>query len=412
MFARIARRSRRSSLGTAMAVVVLVLAAPGGAGGRADEGPVLAGEGDCRRDGVAVRPHTAAGARPHPGGVPGARHPRGGPRAAGEAYGGAFFDPGSEKLIVGVTNPPCSMPCEQRAPSRGWSPPPTPSSSRICTCSTRAPTPSRRRSPAGESTTPRTASSSTWRAVPRRASRRSWPGWITPRCDTTSPRCRRPPSSSAGWRSSAVTSRCSLGFSARNSSGAVYVLTAGHCTNLGGTWYSNSSHTIPIGPVANSSFPGNDYGRISRTNTTWVPTSKIQGGSSVLGKTVAPVGTSVCRSGSTTGFRCGTVTALNQTVSYAQGCVFQADAHDRVRRGGRFGRTVREQHPPGPGRHVGRQRQLLERRDDVLPAGQRDPDGLRADARDRLIAGDRTPVGPSRAGPTQCCVLRSIRPQR
>jgi streptogrisin C len=47
-------------------------------------------------------------------------------------------------------------------------------------------------------------------------------------------------------------SRCSLGFSARDSAGVVYVLTAGHCTNLGGTW-SGSAGTI--GTVAGSSFP-------------------------------------------------------------------------------------------------------------------------------------------------------------
>ena len=101
----------------------------------------------------------------------------------------------------------------------------------------------------------------------------------------------------------------------------MYIRTAGHCTNLGGTW-SGSAGTI--GPVAGTSFPTNDYGRIQRTNTAWVPTSKIQGGSSVLGRTVAAVGTSPsCRSGSTTGFRCGTIQAINQTVCYSQGCVYQ-----------------------------------------------------------------------------------------
>jgi streptogrisin C len=114
--------------------------------------------------------------------------------------------------------------------------------------------------------------------------------------------------------------RCSLGFSTRNASGVVYIVTAGHCTNLGGTWTGSAG---TIGPVAGTSFPTNDYGRIQRTNTVWVPTSKIQGGSSVLGNAVAAVGTSVCRSGSTTGFRCGTIQATNQTVCYTQGCVYQ-----------------------------------------------------------------------------------------
>ena len=116
------------------------------------------------------------------------------------------------------------------------------------------------------------------------------------------------------------SNRCSLGFSARNTSGVVYVLTAGHCTNLGGTWIGSAG---TIGPVAGSSFPTNDYGRIQRTNSSWVPTSKILGGSSVLGRTVAAVGTTVCRSGSTTGYKCGVVQAINTAACYAQGCVYQ-----------------------------------------------------------------------------------------
>ena len=52
-------------------------------------------------------------------------------------------------------------------------------------------------------------------------------------------------------------SRCSAGFNTRSGSGRNYVLTAGHCTDLGGTWTTSSGQTI--GPVAASSFPGNDY---------------------------------------------------------------------------------------------------------------------------------------------------------
>jgi len=119
-------------------------------------------------------------------------------------------------------------------------------------------------------------------------------------------------------------SRCSLGFNARSAAGVVYVLTAGHCTVLPNLlWYGKTAGWSTIGLVAGSSFPTNDYGRITRTNTAWVPTSKIQGGSSVLGRTVAAVGTTVCRSGSTTGYRCGTIKALNQTICYSQGCVYQ-----------------------------------------------------------------------------------------
>jgi streptogrisin C len=42
---------------------------------------------------------------------------------------------------------------------------------------------------------------------------------------------------------------------------------------------------------------------------------------SVAGSTEAAVGASICRSGSTTGWHCGTISAKNQTVNYAQGSV-------------------------------------------------------------------------------------------
>jgi streptogrisin C len=119
--------------------------------------------------------------------------------------------------------------------------------------------------------------------------------------------------------------RCSLGFNARNSAGTRYVITAGHCTNLGGTVRGVGG---TIGPVVNSSFPGNDYGRIRVDSSAAVSTPYVDRYSSgsdvrVTGARSAAVGLAVCRSGSTTGWRCGSVTATNQTVCYPQGCVFQ-----------------------------------------------------------------------------------------
>ena len=51
---------------------------------------------------------------------------------------------------------------------------------------------------------------------------------------------------------------------------------------------------------------------------------------------------------------------------------------ERLRRARRLGRLVRLRRP-GPGRHLRRLGQLRLRRDDVLPAGQRDPGHVRAD---------------------------------
>jgi streptogrisin C len=119
--------------------------------------------------------------------------------------------------------------------------------------------------------------------------------------------------------------RCSAGFNARNSSGARYVIDAGHCGNLGGTW---SGPGGTLGTVAGSSFPTNDYSRINVSSSAAVSTGLIDRYSSgadvrVTGSSNGSVGQAVCRSGSTTGWHCGTINALNTTVTYAQGSVRQ-----------------------------------------------------------------------------------------
>jgi len=119
-------------------------------------------------------------------------------------------------------------------------------------------------------------------------------------------------------------SRCSAGFNARSGS-TRYVITAGHCTALGGTW-SGSGGTI--GTVAGSSFPTNDYGIIRVTSSSAASTALVDRYSSgsdvtVTGAASPTNGMAVCRSGSTTGWRCGSVTLPSTTVCYSQGCVYQ-----------------------------------------------------------------------------------------
>jgi len=119
-------------------------------------------------------------------------------------------------------------------------------------------------------------------------------------------------------------SRCSAGFNTRSGSGRNYVLTAGHCTNLGGTWTTSSGQTI--GPVAASSFPGNDFGAIRISNPAALDP---RGGvlyygafQDITGASRVAVGSSACKTGSTTGTTCGTVLAYNVTVNYAEGTVY------------------------------------------------------------------------------------------
>lgn len=120
------------------------------------------------------------------------------------------------------------------------------------------------------------------------------------------------------------SSRCSLGANVR--SGTTYFfVTAGHCTNLASTWYANASHTTVLGTRTGTSFPGNDYGIVRYTNTAITHPSAVYtypGLLTIKAAGTAPVGTLVCRSGSTTGVRCGYITALNATVFYAQGAVY------------------------------------------------------------------------------------------
>ncbi|MFI2736016.1 S1 family peptidase [Streptomyces sp. NPDC018711] len=112
--------------------------------------------------------------------------------------------------------------------------------------------------------------------------------------------------------------RCSLGFNVKDSAGNYYFLTAGHCTDGAGTWWSNSTHTTVLGSTAGSSFPGNDYGIVRYTNTT-VTKSGAVGSVDITSAANATVGMSVTRRGSTTGIHGGTVTGLNATVNYGGG---------------------------------------------------------------------------------------------
>jgi len=114
--------------------------------------------------------------------------------------------------------------------------------------------------------------------------------------------------------------RCSVGFSITRGSQGGFA-TAGHCGTTGTS--TTGYNQVAQGQFAGSSFPGNDYAWVS-TNSNWTPTATVKGQSGdvqVAGSTVAPVGSSICRSGSTTGWHCGSVQQLNASVSYPQGTV-------------------------------------------------------------------------------------------
>ncbi|MFD0370963.1 S1 family peptidase [Streptomyces sp. NPDC059071] len=112
--------------------------------------------------------------------------------------------------------------------------------------------------------------------------------------------------------------RCSLGFNVKDSAGNYYFLTAGHCTDGAGTWYSNSSRTTVLGSTSGSSFPNNDYGIVRYTNSTVTKSGSV-GSVDITSAANATVGMSVTRRGSTTGIHSGSVTGLNATVNYGGG---------------------------------------------------------------------------------------------
>jgi streptogrisin C len=107
--------------------------------------------------------------------------------------------------------------------------------------------------------------------------------------------------------------RCSVGFSVNGG-----FVTAGHCGTTGATT------TQPSGSFRGSSFPGNDYAwvQVAAGNTPRGLVNNYAGGTvSVAGSQDAAVGATVCRSGSTTGWHCGTIRARNSSVTYPQGTV-------------------------------------------------------------------------------------------
>ena len=119
-------------------------------------------------------------------------------------------------------------------------------------------------------------------------------------------------------------SSCSAGFNLRNpSTGQGYLLTAGHCVNAGSTLRGQGN--VAFGPVLESWFPTFDDAIARKTNAfwiqgRWVDTNPSNGGIvTTTGHTDLPPGFTVCKSGITTKWTCGVITAKNQTVTYIGG---------------------------------------------------------------------------------------------
>ena len=120
-----------------------------------------------------------------------------------------------------------------------------------------------------------------------------------------------------------ASSRCSIGFAVTKGTQKGFV-SAGHCGRAGNitTGFDRSVQGVFQGSV----FPVSDYTFVA-TNPKWSTTSSVKNGTGgvvpISGSRVAIEGASVCRSGSTTGWHCGTVQQLDTSVTYPQGTVFE-----------------------------------------------------------------------------------------
>ncbi|MEU7578335.1 carbohydrate-binding protein [Streptomyces sp. NPDC041068] len=115
--------------------------------------------------------------------------------------------------------------------------------------------------------------------------------------------------------------RCSVGFSITKGTQQGFA-TAGHCGRAGTA--TTGYNRVAQGTFQASIFPGKDMAWVA-TNSQWTATPYVkgQGGQrvGVGGSTQSPVGASICRSGSTTGWHCGTISQHNTSVTYPEGTI-------------------------------------------------------------------------------------------
>ncbi|MEU1259851.1 alpha-lytic protease prodomain-containing protein [Streptomyces chartreusis] len=117
------------------------------------------------------------------------------------------------------------------------------------------------------------------------------------------------------------SARCSIGFSVTKDTQQGFA-SAGHCGNADDS--TAGFNMAAQGTFEASTFPGKDMSWVSvNSNWTATPDVKGQGGqrTQVTGSVQALVGASICRSGSTTGWHCGTIEQHDTSVSYSQGTV-------------------------------------------------------------------------------------------
>jgi Alpha-lytic protease prodomain len=118
---------------------------------------------------------------------------------------------------------------------------------------------------------------------------------------------------------------CSVGLSVFNGWASGFA-TAGHC-GTAGTQTITGSPGYWFGPFHESHFPGADQAWVRNDwSEYWSnpPLVNLYNGHSmgVVGNLQSPIGGVICRSGMTTGWRCGLVTAHDASIKYSAGIVY------------------------------------------------------------------------------------------
>jgi streptogrisin B len=115
--------------------------------------------------------------------------------------------------------------------------------------------------------------------------------------------------------------RCVLGFNVRRN-GTYYFLTAGGCAQVGMALYADPGLTVQLGTVVSATTGGVALVRYVEPSVQRPGSVYLYPGSQDITTAGRPVvGQRVCRSGPTTGLRCGSVTAVNVTINFPEGTV-------------------------------------------------------------------------------------------
>jgi len=128
----------------------------------------------------------------------------------------------------------------------------------------------------------------------------------------------------AGLYISRVGAACTGGFIAKNSQPKYFWLTAGHCGGIGTTWYHNAG---AVGNITLNSYFNGSTADAAAIALTVVPPNYLYVTDGEQARTVTSrqgynadaTGESVCQSGVTTGFWCGTITNTDFSAQPAPG---------------------------------------------------------------------------------------------